>query len=88
MGIIGKRIGLIHLKPPPPTLTLTNHVPIVKFMGMMKIIISPYIWNSHKQPKLGKMKENVQLIKVQPLSQLQISPTPCLEVIMMNIVTR
>lgn len=69
MGIIGKRIVLIHLKPPglrwwlecpnePTTPTLTNHVPIVKFMGMMKIVISPYIWNydkaNHNQPMLRK----------------------------------
>ncbi len=92
MGIIGKRIALIHLKPPPPTLTLTNHIPIMKFMGLMKIVISPYIWNydkaNHKQPMLRKMKENVQLIKVQPPSQLQVNPTPCLKVLMMNMVTR
>jgi hypothetical protein len=59
MGIIGKRIALIHLKPPPPTLTLTNHVPIVKFMGMMKIIISPYIWNYDKaQSRTTNVRKN------------------------------
>jgi hypothetical protein len=40
MGFIGKKITLIKFKPPPPTLTLTNHVSIVKFVGMMWIIVS------------------------------------------------
>jgi hypothetical protein len=35
VGFIKSMIALIHLKPPPPTLNLTNHVPIIKFMGMM-----------------------------------------------------
>jgi hypothetical protein len=35
VGFIKRTIALIHLKPPLPTLNLTNHVPIIKFMGMM-----------------------------------------------------
>jgi hypothetical protein len=35
VGFIERVIVLIHLKPPPPTLNLTNHVPIIKFMVMM-----------------------------------------------------
>jgi hypothetical protein len=35
VGSVEKRIALIHLKSPPPTLTLVNYVPILKFMGMM-----------------------------------------------------
>jgi hypothetical protein len=34
VGFIERMIALIHLKPPPPTINLTNHVPIIKFMGM------------------------------------------------------
>jgi hypothetical protein len=50
---------LIHLKPPPPILILVNHVPIVILMGMMCIIVFPYIQNynkiNHKLLLLGKM---------------------------------
>jgi hypothetical protein len=35
LGFIKKTFSLIHLKPPPPTLTLVYHIPIVNFMGMM-----------------------------------------------------
>jgi hypothetical protein len=35
MGFVEKKITLIHLKSPPPTLTLINFVPILKFMGML-----------------------------------------------------
>jgi len=35
LGFIRKMFSLIHLKPPPPTLTLVYHIPIVNFMGMM-----------------------------------------------------
>lgn len=35
VGLIRKVIVPIHLKPPPPTVTLANHVPIIKFVGMM-----------------------------------------------------
>jgi hypothetical protein len=34
LGFIRKMFSLIHLKPPPPTLTLVYHIPIVNFMGM------------------------------------------------------
>jgi hypothetical protein len=34
VGLIRKIIVPIHLKPPPPTVTLANHVPIIKFVGM------------------------------------------------------
>jgi hypothetical protein len=33
MGLVKKKIALIHFNSPFPTLTLTNHVPILKFMG-------------------------------------------------------
>jgi hypothetical protein len=42
MGLVEKMIVLTHLKLTFAMLTLTNHV-IIKFMGMMKIIVSPYI---------------------------------------------
>jgi hypothetical protein len=32
VGFGEKMIALIHLKSPPPTLTLVNYVPIIKFM--------------------------------------------------------
>jgi hypothetical protein len=34
VGLIRKIIVPIHLKPPPPSVTLANHVPIIKFVGM------------------------------------------------------
>ncbi len=43
MGFIGRKFALIHFKLPHPTLTPTNYVPIVEFMGLMWIIISHYI---------------------------------------------
>jgi hypothetical protein len=45
MEHIENKIVLIPFKPPLPTLTLTNHVPIVIHMGMMQIIISYCIQN-------------------------------------------
>jgi hypothetical protein len=44
-GLIKKMIVLTHLKLTLAMLTLTNHVLIIKFIGMMKIIVSPYIYN-------------------------------------------
>jgi hypothetical protein len=35
LGFIRKMFSLIHFKPPPPTLTLVYHIPIVNLMGMM-----------------------------------------------------
>jgi len=35
VGFVEKRIALIHPKSPPPTLTLVDYVPILKFMGTM-----------------------------------------------------
>jgi hypothetical protein len=37
------KIALIHLKLPPPTLILPNHVPIIMCMSMMRIVVSLYI---------------------------------------------
>ncbi len=39
---------IIPLKPPPPTLTLTNHVPIIIHMGVMYIIVSHSTRNNSK----------------------------------------
>jgi hypothetical protein len=35
VGLIRKIIVQIHLKPPSPTVILANHLPIIKFVGMM-----------------------------------------------------
>jgi hypothetical protein len=35
VGFVEKKIVLIHLKSPPPILTLVNYVPIFKFTGKM-----------------------------------------------------
>jgi hypothetical protein len=35
VGFVEKKIALIHLKSSPPTLTLVNYVPVLKFMGTM-----------------------------------------------------
>jgi hypothetical protein len=42
------KITLIQLNSQFPTLTLANHVPIIKIINMMWIIISPYIQNYNK----------------------------------------
>jgi hypothetical protein len=58
---------------PLQALTLTNHIPIVKFMGMMWIIVLPFIQNlnkvNHKQPMMGKVKilEKAKTGKMQPI---------------------
>lgn len=58
---------------PLQALTLANHIPIVKFMGMMQIIVLPFIQNlnkfDHKQPMVGKVKilEKAKMGKVQPI---------------------
>jgi hypothetical protein len=58
---------------PFQALTLANRIPIVKFMGMMGIIVLPFIQNlnkvNHKQPLVGKVKilEKAKLGKVQPI---------------------
>jgi hypothetical protein len=39
---------IIPLKLPPPTLTLTNHVPIVIHMGVMYVIVSHSIQSNSK----------------------------------------
>jgi hypothetical protein len=45
VGFTIRKIALIHLKLPPPTLILANHVPIIMCMGMMQMIVSLYIQN-------------------------------------------
>ncbi len=45
VGFTIRKIALIRLKLPPPTLILVNHVPIIICMGMMQIIVLLYIQN-------------------------------------------
>jgi hypothetical protein len=58
---------------PLQALTLGIHIPIVKIMGMMRIIVLPFIQNlnkvNHKQPMVGKVKilEKAKMGKVQPI---------------------
>ncbi len=48
MGLIRRRIVLIHYRPQPPTLTLISHVPIAMHMGMMSIIVSHFTHSYNK----------------------------------------
>jgi hypothetical protein len=58
---------------PLQALTLANRIPIVKFMGMMQIIVLLFIQNlnkfNHKQPMVGKVMilEKAKMGKVQPI---------------------
>jgi hypothetical protein len=58
---------------PLQALTLANRIPIVKFMGMMQIIVLPFIQNfkkvNHKQPMVGKVKilDKAKMGKVLPI---------------------
>lgn len=58
---------------PFQALTLANCIPIVKFMGMMWIIVLPFIQNlnkvNNKQQMVGKVKilEKAKMGKVQPI---------------------
>jgi hypothetical protein len=81
VGHIKKKIVSTQLKPSPPTLILTNHLPTITHMDMMSIIVSRYIQScdmtNHKPQMLkrardlGKFKKG----KVQPTrDQHQASP--------------
>jgi hypothetical protein len=60
---------------PLQALTLANRIPIVKFMGMMQIIVLLFIQNlnkfNHKQPMVGKVTilEKAKMGKVQPIKR-------------------
>jgi hypothetical protein len=67
VGHIKNKIVSTHLKPSPPTIILTNHLPILTHMDMMWIIVSHYMANHKPQMlrrarDLGKFKKG----KVQP----------------------
>lgn len=102
MGFIKKRITLIHPKSLLLTLTLTNHVPILKFMGIMWITfhltfrtITRSITNYQCQEKLGfkKMLEREGVTNKGLITKL-IPSQPytmeaifsCLKVLVMNMV--
>jgi hypothetical protein len=58
VGLVRRRITLIHYMPLPPTLIPTSHVPIVILIGMMQIIVSHYNWN------YGINKQNLVLYHI------------------------
>jgi hypothetical protein len=60
VGHIKNKIVSAQLKPSPPTLILTNHLPIITHMDMMWIIVSHYIRScdmaNHKPQMLKKAR--------------------------------
>jgi hypothetical protein len=61
VGHIKNKIVSTQLKPSPPTLFLTNHLPIITHVDMMWIIVSHYIWScdmaNHKPQMLKRARD-------------------------------